>query len=109
MLPDVAEVSPDEVNDSVDEPAPVSARFVKVATPPTAFTVVVPESVPAPVATLAVTDAVELVTRALFASRTCTTGCEGRIRPVEVALLGCVETASCVAGVGGVTKRLGAA
>lgn len=74
MLPDVAEVSPVEVNDSVDVPTPVSARFVKVATPATAFTVFVPESTPVPVATLAVIDAVEPVTTALVKSRTCTTG-----------------------------------
>ncbi len=82
-LPDVTEVSPDDVNESVDVPTPVSTRFVKVATPATAFTVLVPDSVPGPVATLAVTDAVEPVTTALFTSRTCTTGCTGNSPRVE--------------------------
>ena len=67
-LPDVTEVSPDDVNDSVDVPTPVSTRFVNVATPAMAFTVLAPESTPGPVATLAVIDAVEPVTTALFTS-----------------------------------------
>ncbi len=109
MLPDVAEVSPEALNESVDVPAPESARFEKVATPATAFTVIVPESVPGPPATLAVTAAVELATKVLFESRTCTTGCEAKTTPDGDVPLGCVATASCLGTDGGVTTTLVAA
>src|SRR5215467_13260948 len=82
------------VKRSVNVPAPVMARFVNVATPFTALTTVVPDSVPEPLAMLAVTDA-ELLTRLLLASRTCTTGCVPSVLP-DVPPTGCTLTASCV-------------
>ena len=62
-----AGVRPAAVNWMTSAPDPVIARFVKVATPLTAFTVVVPESVPVPEEIVAVTDP-EPATRLLFAS-----------------------------------------
>jgi hypothetical protein len=58
---------PDE-NRMTKSPDPLIARFVKLATPFTASTAVVPESDPVPVAIVAVT-VPELVTGLLFASR----------------------------------------
>jgi hypothetical protein len=49
-LLDVAAVRPVMLNMSVYVPDPVIARFVNVATPLTVFTIVVPESVPDPLA-----------------------------------------------------------
>ena len=66
---DVADVSPADVNVIVCCPDPVTFRFVKVATPLTALTVVVPDNVaPAPLIA-AVTCALEVVTRTFDASR----------------------------------------
>src|SRR5215831_374949 len=71
---DVAVVKPVMMNASVYVPAPVIARFVNVATPLTAFTTVVPDSVPDPLAIVAATEP-GVLTTLLFASRICTTGC----------------------------------
>jgi hypothetical protein len=52
----------------------VTTRFVNVAVPPTAFTVVVPDNVPVPDVNAAVTGAVDDVALP-NASRIATTGC----------------------------------
>ena len=84
-------------------PAPVSVRFVNVATPFTAVTLVVPPSVPLPLATAAVTDSVApapVVTTNPALSRIRTTGCVVNAEPL-VAPAGCVcidsDAATCVA------------
>ena len=60
---DVTAVSEVGVNVKVNGPAvPMSLKLVNVATPATAATVVVPDNVPAPVAIVATTLTVELVT-----------------------------------------------
>src|ERR1035437_139658 len=95
-VPEVAEVSAVAVKVNEDVPAPVILRSVKVATPPTAFTVSVPESVPGPLATAAVTALVAVATFTPPASRISITGCVVNTVPVA-APDGCVEIASCVA------------
>ena len=71
MEVDTSLVRPAEVKDSVRAPmVPVMIRLLKVATPATAATVGVPVSVPPPVATAAVTFAVEVGTR--FPDTSCT-------------------------------------
>ena len=72
---DVIAVSADGVNVNVNGPAvPVSRKVVKVATPATAATVVVPDNVPVPVAIVATTLTVELVTVLPLASTILITG-----------------------------------
>src|SRR5687768_6983346 len=76
-------------------------RLEKVATPPTADTVVVPDSVPppglVPIATVML--AVELVT--VFPNASCTVTCTaGLIAAPAVALVGCTEKASRFAAAG---------
>src|SRR5262249_35391462 len=91
--------SPAAENWMTTAPDPLIARFVKVATPFTALTVVVPESVPVPDPIVAVT-APEPVTGLLFASGTGMTGGAGRRVP-DVALAdGCTVTANWFAGGG---------
>ena len=92
---DVAEVSPVDAKVSVCAPDPSTRKFVKVATPPTAFTVVVPVSVPPPVI-VTVTGAV-LEVSSPPASRNSTTGCVVSALPLT-APDGCVVIATCVAG-----------
>ena len=63
------------VNVNVNGPAvPVIRKLVKVATPATAATVVVPDNVPVPEAIVATTFTVELVTVLPFASTILITG-----------------------------------
>ena len=73
---DVTAVSEVGVNVKVNGPAvPVSRKFVNVATPATAATVVVPDNVPpVPEAIVATTFTVELVTVLPFASTILITG-----------------------------------
>jgi hypothetical protein len=74
--PEVIAVSEVGVNVKVKFPAvPVITRFVKVATPLDAATVVVPESVPVPDAIVATTFTDEFVTVLPLASTIRTTGC----------------------------------
>ena len=80
---------------SVCAPVPVMARFVKVATPFAALTVVVPLSVPLPDPLATVTASVLLVTVFPAASRTATTGCCVNAAPL-IAPPGCVVMTSCV-------------
>ena len=68
---------------------PVILRFVKVATPPTALTVVVPESAPVPEAIAAVTAFVAAPIARPAASRNEITGCVVKLIPLT-APLGCV-------------------
>lgn len=74
---------------------PAIRRFVNVATPLTAFTVVVPVSAPLPLPIATVTAAVLLV-RLLAASRIATTGCAVSTAPLT-APTGCVVITNCVA------------
>ena len=62
MLAVVAEVNPPELAVKVYVVALSKSKLLKVAIPLTAFTVVVPLSVPVPVAITIVTDAEEVVT-----------------------------------------------
>ena len=78
-------------------PDPVMARSVNVTTPFTALTVVVPDSVPVPLITVAVTGIVDDVTRLFPASRTRTTGWMANTFP-ETAPAGCVATLRFAAG-----------
>jgi hypothetical protein len=94
MLFEVAATRLFAVKRSVNVPDPVMARFVNVATPFTAVTTVVPDSVPEPLAMLTVTGA-ESLTTLLLPSRICTTGCVLSALP-EVLPTGCTLTASCV-------------
>ena len=72
---EVIAVKPAGVKVNVKFPAvPVITKLVKVATPPTAATVVVPVKVPLPVATVATTFTVEEVTVFPLASTIRTTG-----------------------------------
>ena len=72
---DVTAVSAVGVNVNVNGPAvPVSRKLVNVATPATAATVVVPDNVPVPVAIVATTFTVELVTVLPLASTILITG-----------------------------------
>jgi hypothetical protein len=94
---DVTLVSPGLANVSVRSPAvPEMLSAVNVATPPTEGTVLVPPSVPPPVAIDAETDAVDPVTTFPAASRTSTTGCVASGVPTG-APPGCVRIASWVA------------
>ena len=97
-VPDVALAREAAVKAMVCAPLPAIMRSVKVATPFTAFTVVVPLSVPDPEASAAVTAFVAPATTPFRASRTCTTGCVGNATPLSTAALGCVARNSCVAG-----------
>jgi hypothetical protein len=74
---EVAEVKPDAVKLSVRAPSvPVIARVANVATPlASEVAVVVPPSVPPPVAITADTTTPGLLTDAPAASRSCTMGC----------------------------------
>ena len=85
------------VNVTVTGPVPATPRFVKVATPLTALTVVVPISCPVPLAIEAVTCAVEFETSTPVASLSNTTGCVVNGTPLS-APTGNVWTAYCVAG-----------
>jgi len=80
-------------------------RFENVATPATAATVVVPESVPPPafVPIAATTFAVYAVAMLLLASRALTTT-DGAMDTPAVALVGCVTNARCVARPGVMLK-----
>ena len=70
-------------------------RFVKVATPLTAVTLVVPWSVPAPPSRVAVTTVVLSAVNTLpFASRTNTTGCWAKATPAVGADDGCCAMTS---------------
>ena len=72
---DVTAVSEVGVKVNVNGPAvPVSRKLVNVATPATAATVVVPDNVPVPVAIVATTLTVELVTVLPLASTILITG-----------------------------------
>ena len=71
---------------------PVITRLVKVATPETAATVVVPESVPLPEAIDATTLTLELVTVLPLASTMRITGWVARVDPLA-APVGCVVIA----------------
>ena len=72
---EVTAVSAVGVNVNVNGPAvPVIRKVVKVATPATAATVVVPDNVPVPVAIVATTLTVELVTVLPLASTILITG-----------------------------------
>ena len=82
-------------NERVCSP-PLTRKSENVATPFTALTVVVPVSVPLPLATAAVTAADDVDTRASFASRIWTAGCVPRKTPLT-APPGCVATATRVA------------
>src|SRR5678815_157316 len=93
-LADVAGGNPIAVNVSVNNPAPLIRRFVNVATPLTAFTVVDPTRLPLPLAIVASTYAVDPVTTALLASRISTTGCVVKFRPLT-APPGCVVITTC--------------
>ena len=97
-VPDVALVRPDAANVMVCAPAPLICKLLNVAMPFTAFTVVVPTSVPVPDANDAVTAFVAPTTTPFAASRTCTTGWVPNATPLSEAALGCVATNSCVAG-----------
>ena len=81
---DVTAVSEVGVNVKVNGPAvPVSRKSVNVATPATAATVVVPDNVPpAPVAIVATTLTVELVTVLPFASTILITGWTVKLTPL---------------------------
>src|SRR5687768_16205937 len=94
---DAAGVTPAPVNWMVCVPEPVMARSANVATPFTALTVVVPESVPDPLTTVAVTGSEEAATRLFPASRTCTTGCTENAAP-DTAPAGCRATLREAAG-----------
>ena len=100
---DVADVNPADAKVNECAPAPAILRFVKVATPLTAATVVVPVRVPVPLAIATVTLAV-LVVGLPPASRSCTTGCVVNATPLT-APAGCVVIATCV-GVPAVTVKL---
>ncbi len=95
--PDVAPVSPAALKAIVYVPAPVTTRSVKVAVPFTAFTVVVPPSVPPAPTSVAVTALVAPATTPLDASCTWMTGCVPSALPVP-APDGCVWIESFVAG-----------
>ena len=83
ILPEVTAVSPAGVKVNVKLPAvPVITRSVKVATPLTAATVVVPERTPVPVAMLATTLTVELVTVLPPPSTMRITGCVPSAAPL---------------------------
>jgi hypothetical protein len=95
--PDVIAVSDVGVNVKVKFPAvPVITRFVKVATPLDAATVVVPESVPVPDAIVATTFTDEFVTVFPPESTMRTTGCCVNATPLT-APLGWVVIADAVA------------
>ena len=81
---DVTAVSEVGVNVKVNGPAvPVIRKFVNVATPATAATVVVPDNVPpAPVAIVTTTLTVELVTVLPLASTILITGCPVKSTPL---------------------------
>ena len=92
---DVADVSAPEEKINWYDPLPAIFRFVNVATPLTAFTVVVPLRMPVPLEIVTVTDA-ELLVRLPPASRNCTTGCVVNATPLT-APVGCVVSTTCVA------------
>jgi hypothetical protein len=94
---EVSETSGPEATLNVCVPIPVIARPGKVATPFTAFTTVVPESEPLPLAIAIVTGTVDDVTTPLDVSRTCAMN-RGLNGWPDTALLGCDTTTSCVAG-----------
>ncbi len=71
---EVASVRPGDENFSVKVPALLIARLPNVATPPTALTFAVPESVPSPLAMEAVTSPVNPEKGLPFWSRTWTLG-----------------------------------
>src|SRR5262249_10602899 len=95
-LGDVAEANPFDANCRVNVPVSAMESPVNVATPFTALTVVCPKSAPVPLAIDAVTDAVDVGTLVLFASRTSTTGCTENATP-ETALAGAFVIASLLA------------
>ena len=108
VIEEVAFAIPELVNVIAVAPptAPVSTRLVNVATPPTAATVVVPLRTPGPAVTDASTDAVDVVTRLLLASRTCTTGCVENVAPLA-APAGAVATVSTEPVPGATTELYG--
>jgi hypothetical protein len=87
--PDVADVKPVELNVIVAVPGPLTRRFENVATPPTAWTDVVPAAAPPPFATT-VTVFVAVVTSVLVASRISTTGGGTKFTPVVTPVGGVV-------------------
>ena len=74
--------------------------MVNVATPDTAFTVVMPERIPVPLAIATETAAVD-DDDAPPASRIVITGCVAKVTP-SAAPPGCVLTPSCAAGFGAI-------
>ncbi len=93
MLPVVAPARPELPKDSVCAPLPATTRLLNVATPFTAFNVIVPPSVPVPLAIEAVTAAL-LFTRLPAASRISIT--DGIMATPLTAPVGCDVIASCV-------------
>ena len=94
MLLEVTGVSPIGVKVSVKAPAvPVMTKLVKVATPATAATVVVPLSVPLPLAIDATTFCVKLVTVCALEFITRTTGCVPSADPLVAVVDGWVVIA----------------
>jgi len=93
----------DEAKVNVYVPPVVCVRFVNVATPLTAVTVVVPPNVPPEAVT--VTDAVEVVTVLFVESTIRTTGCVAKTAP-DVPPTGCVVIKTAVASVRGVAAVL---
>jgi hypothetical protein len=100
---DVADVKEVEAKVNVYVPAVLCHKFVNVATPLTAATVVVPPKVPPEAVT--VTDAVEVVAVAFVESTIRTTGCVANAAP-EVPPTGCVVTKIATAGSLGVAAVL---
>ena len=100
---DVTEVSAVEAKVKVYVPAVLCHKFVNVATPLTAVTVVVPPKVPPDAVT--VTDAVEFVTVPFVASTIRTTGCVVKAAPDDPPA-GCVDIKMAVAGFLGVAAVL---
>jgi len=95
----LAEVSPAELKVSVWAPGPVIFKSVKLATPFTAFTVVIPESVPLPLVIEAVTALVAPATVLPLLSRIAITGWVEKTEPLN-APPGWVVTPSAVGGNG---------
>lgn len=102
LVAETIDAPPDAVNVIVRSPAnPVMIRSVKVATPPAATAVTVPDNTPPPVEMAAVMVAVDEVARFPAASRNSTTGCTPNRWRIN-ALEGCERSAS-VANAPGVT------
>ena len=97
---DVAAPSEPLVNRTVMSDTSGCARSVKVATPPTAVTLVAPSSVPAPPSRVALTSSVSLVRRLPYASVIHMTGCCANATPAVATFEGSVAITSLFAAAG---------